>query len=342
MTKRAGMIDQMMSPVLYQTILEMCREHGANPDDHGFLRRIQKGFVAQSDRVPLSSIVVAIEELLDKTGMPELSLSAAHVVPISALGSLGFSFISSANLREALGRLERYHKLVSRDADLRVGIGKSDVQLVMRRDMIDGPVKRFATEAAFSLIVRLIRTLVGERFVLTSIRFEHHIASPSPYENHFGCVVTDSEPLDSKLTFPARCLAIPVRPADHQIELSDFLEAQLHRQLVAEPAQRNDRFVHELHDTVLDLMVSGDVTAERAARMMSTSRRSLYRALAARGLSFGRVVESLRHHLAHRYLEEGKPPKEVAFLLGYSEYSSFARAYKRWTGSSVSGRPRAD
>lgn len=335
------MIDQMMSPILYQTILEMCHEHGAYPDDNGFFRRIQKGFVGRSDRVPLSSIVVAIEELLEKTGKPELSLSAAQVVPISALGSLGFSFVSSANLREALGRLERYHKLVSQDATVGVSISDSEVQLVMRRDIIDGPVKRFATEAAFSLIVRLMRTLVGERLMLTTIRFEHHITSLSPYEGHFGCVVTDSEPLCSRLTFPARYLDIPVRPADHQLELLDFLEAQLQQRLIAERTRRNDGFVHELHDTILALMVSGEVTAERAARMMSTSRRSLYRALAARGLSFGRVVGSLRHRLAKRYLEEGKSPKEVAFLLGYSEYSSFARAFRRWTGYTVSGRSRA-
>lgn len=37
--------------------------------------------------------------------------------------------------------------------------------------------------------------------------------------------------------------------------------------------------------------------------------------------------------MAERYLEDASLSlTDIAFLLGYSEQSAFARAYKRWTG----------
>jgi AraC-like DNA-binding protein len=35
-------------------------------------------------------------------------------------------------------------------------------------------------------------------------------------------------------------------------------------------------------------------------------------------------------------LQEGRSVTEIAFLLGYSELSTFARAFKRWTGKAPS------
>jgi AraC-like DNA-binding protein len=54
-------------------------------------------------------------------------------------------------------------------------------------------------------------------------------------------------------------------------------------------------------------------------------------------VSFSGVLENLRHSLARRYLQEqGLKMAEVAWLLGYQEFSAFSHACKRWTGM----RPR--
>ena len=49
------------------------------------------------------------------------------------------------------------------------------------------------------------------------------------------------------------------------------------------------------------------------------------------------LVEAVRQELARRWVEENtRPLGEIAFLLGYSELSAFLRAFKRWTGATVS------
>jgi AraC-like DNA-binding protein len=63
------------------------------------------------------------------------------------------------------------------------------------------------------------------------------------------------------------------------------------------------------------------------------SRRTLARALSSEGAAFSGVLETLRQALSKRYLREQQLPiAEVAWLLGYSDISSFTHAFARWTG----------
>ena len=64
------------------------------------------------------------------------------------------------------------------------------------------------------------------------------------------------------------------------------------------------------------------------------SGRSLQRKLSAEGVTFNQVLSETRCDLARSYLSEAGGPSlvEVAFLLGFSDSSSFSRAFHRWTG----------
>jgi AraC-like DNA-binding protein len=65
--------------------------------------------------------------------------------------------------------------------------------------------------------------------------------------------------------------------------------------------------------------------------------RSLQRNLKKFGTTFGSVLDETRKDLAEHYVSDLKEDlTEVAFKLGYSEQSSFSRAFKRWTGISPS------
>ena len=76
---------------------------------------------------------------------------------------------------------------------------------------------------------------------------------------------------------------------------------------------------------------------EEVARMMGVSRATLFRKLKAEGINFEQLHDQLRQTLAIHYLQGGKVTvNETAYLLGYSEASSFSRAFKRWTGRAPS------
>jgi AraC-like DNA-binding protein len=76
-----------------------------------------------------------------------------------------------------------------------------------------------------------------------------------------------------------------------------------------------------------------DPTAARLPARLKMSVRTLNRLLAGEGTSFRELLDARRRDLATRYLAGNDVSiAEVAFLLGFSELSSFHRAFKRWTG----------
>ena len=67
------------------------------------------------------------------------------------------------------------------------------------------------------------------------------------------------------------------------------------------------------------------------------SKRTLVRKLSDEGFDFTEVLQQLRRDLAVRYLDDPKlHVSKIAWLLGFSEVSSFTHAFKRWTGKTPS------
>tara|TARA_R110002111_G_scaffold63279_2_gene104451 strand:- start:3508 stop:3930 length:423 start_codon:yes stop_codon:yes gene_type:complete len=85
---------------------------------------------------------------------------------------------------------------------------------------------------------------------------------------------------------------------------------------------------------ILPVLHTGDVTMDSVAARMGVSRQTLYRQLKAEGTSFDTLLDSLRHQMALHYLSGEKVSvNETAYLVGFSDPSSFSRAFHRWTGT---------
>lgn len=64
------------------------------------------------------------------------------------------------------------------------------------------------------------------------------------------------------------------------------------------------------------------------------SDRTLHRRLEEHGTTFKDLVDEVRFTAARLYLEDpAMGLSEVAFRLGYSDLRAFARAFKRWAGT---------
>jgi AraC-like DNA-binding protein len=81
--------------------------------------------------------------------------------------------------------------------------------------------------------------------------------------------------------------------------------------------------------------VKGAAPAIDAVAMeLAMSTRSIQRALQDEGTSYQVLLDDVRRELAIRHLMvPGTSATQVAFLTGFSEPSAFARAFRRWTGS---------
>jgi AraC-like DNA-binding protein len=82
-------------------------------------------------------------------------------------------------------------------------------------------------------------------------------------------------------------------------------------------------------------LADGQPHLELAAALLGTSTRSLQRRLAAEDLSYSALVEDVRMHTASQLLAEtDRSVLEISQLVGYSDPSNFARAFRRGAGVS--------
>jgi AraC-like DNA-binding protein len=75
----------------------------------------------------------------------------------------------------------------------------------------------------------------------------------------------------------------------------------------------------------------GDVTVDKVANAFAMSRKTLHRRLKEEGVTFLSIHDDLKHRMAIEYLTARKVSvNQVAYLVGFSEPSSFVRAFRRW------------
>ena len=153
-------------------------------------------------------------------------------------------------------------------------------------------------------------------------------ASLASHLDYFGCPVRFDAELDG-LLFSPETLARPNILGDEGISryLISHLDVELSR--IAEPAS----LVTRAKAAIAQSLSEGMPRMAEIARGLGLSARSFHRRLADHDMSFQSLTEDTRRELAEGLLhDERHSLAEIAFLTGFSEQSSFTRAFKRWTG----------
>jgi AraC-like DNA-binding protein len=267
-------------------------------------------------------------------GDPALSITLAHAESRGPLGLYGHLVWLSGTLRDAIGRGARFYSLVTRRATLSLETREGDpLARVARHARARGAGGKALAEFVFTSMMLRARAATEGRFVLRAMRFAHAGPDPAPYEAFFGAPVTFGESEVDEMVFDTSLLDLPLATAD-PITLA-ALEAQAARMNTS--AAGRSPLLDEVRRAAAEAP-EGRASLPAIARRVGVGERSLRRRLAAEeSVTVREVVDSVRRERARELLDAGRPVKEVAFLLGFSEPSAFSRAYKRWTGAAPKG-----
>ncbi|WP_229178668.1 AraC family transcriptional regulator [Bradyrhizobium ivorense] len=253
---------------------------------------------------------------------------------LGEIGLLYYVMASSEQLGDALHIGGRYCAINNEGVRLRTSLEHGfDIQFEYVN--IDRSSDRHHAEFWLIALVRICRALTGGRLAPTQIKLRHYRREiPLDVRSQLGCEIEFAADRDEVL-FPSQIGALPVVGAD--LHLNKML-LQYADQALGDRASRRTSVRSRVEDQIARLLPHGKASAVEIARRLGMSRRTLARALSSEGLSFSNVLEAFRIALARRYLKEAELPiSEIAWLLGYSEVSSFTHAFVRWTGDT----PRA-
>lgn len=270
-------------------------------------------------------------------GRETFALEVGLAVPYGAFGAIDYLAGTSDTVASAFESLASYLRAVAPGIRLEIDQGSSVVAVRLLNMPVQGvslPPDALFVSDVFTLGVFLTRFRVR-----TEGGFEAtlDVAGPPPRAPEAFCRVAATA-----IHFDQRTSALILPHAVWKRRLAGA-DPRLHETLRALSSSL------DLGDTTGELerairlrlrsaLAQGDVDATSMARALGLSERTLQRRLGAEGRTFQAIVDDFRHDEALALLRDPKLAlAEIAARLGFSEQSSFNRAFKRWTGKA----PRA-
>ncbi len=264
----------------------------------------------------------------DAVGDPALGLDVARQMQGTALHALGYSWLASATLGEAFQRLARYFRVLSERWSARIEESADGVRITyVFGETVPRP-RDWLHDWLVAGAVRLCRLTYGDAFAPLEVTLVRECpAEPAPFDEWFRSPIVWRAPQTSLLC-RSEDLARPLPTGNPEVALAT-------ERLALDYLARLDRtdMVAQVRRRIRESLPSGVPSQADVARALAVSPRTLARRLEEAGTSFTALRDETRRALAEQYLYRTDfSVAEVAYLLGFSEASSFNRAHRRWTG----------
>lgn len=264
----------------------------------------------------------------DQVANDEQIIAMSRIKDIQMFMPPFFAALSSKNGLAAIEHFAKYKKITG-PIVVNIEVFDDLVRVSYRYDYTGLDLPRFAVLNEQLLLLDLIRTATGKEIVPV------HVGTPYTYGEAsvgiFGCSVEKMD--ENELVFNKSDLEEPFLTANNV--MLEYLEPQLKERL--SEAITSESFTGVVQQKLYQAIPSGFFTIEDIAASLGISSRTLQRNLTAEGTKFNQELQNAQKILAFGYFKNPEMATEdVAYLLGYSEVSSFSRAFKKWTGQTIS------
>jgi AraC-like DNA-binding protein len=265
-----------------------------------------------------------------QSGNPLLGLDLGGQARAASFDIVAYVMMSCPNLQSGLERFIRYLRIISEATTIELQAVERGHQLTFTFHGGTREIPRQRIDFILLMFLTFCRWVTARELQLMQV--DYALPPPpdvKPYEKAFGC----------PLRFEAPVHSLYFSPQDMTYPLSSYNQtmADLHERFAGETLQRleNNKVGHKARDIIVRLLPDGEPMRADVARELCLSERTLQRRLEDEGTSFQKLVDSIRQELAERYLTHDRLTLgEAAYLVGFSEQSTFCRAFKRWTGMS--------
>lgn len=288
-------------------------------------------------RVAYSAIDRARANAAQDSRDPDFGLRAARAIHPGQIGALGYAVLASTSLYSSFQRMHRFIRIVNDESYFNICDGP-DVITVNLSVNSPSANEKVRDDGMIAYAVALARLNAGDGLNPVHVGFRH--ATPGnqdAYEALFRCPV--------KFGCEHNEIGFSREDAMQTLPSANPVLAQMNDRIVIRrlSALDRDNIPNRARSAIMEQLPSGHISDESVASALNMTSRTLNRKLKAEGLSFRTLLQTVREDLARQYIEDRSLTlTEITFLLGFSEMSSFSRAFKNWTGQSPSAARNAE
>ncbi len=257
-----------------------------------------------------------------------IGLTMGLQTEMADLGILGYVMMHSASIADALAAYQRYHIISCSGFNIDWKV-EDDMCSLRFFNTSSTRLTRHCMEDMVCSLYQLIVRMSNRSIPVHDVLFQH--ASPadmSPYVSVFGTVPQFSA-AHNILRIDSEVLHYPVLYADARLRRTFEPLAETIRGTLLQ----GKVFTDKVNQYLMDCLPTVFPSLQDTARFFGLSARSLQAKLKDEQTTYQELAAQVRKEMAVSYLRRQEHSiAEIAYLLHFSEPSSFSMAFKRWTG----------
>lgn len=261
------------------------------------------------------------------TGDPDIGLHLCPHLPRYRGEIIEYLVVSSHTFGDGLNRACKYMRLISDAISMELEVGGNCLR-IQASALGNAPQARHTEICVVYQMLRFAASVTERNGTVLRVCLHcPRIGPQAEYENLFGCPVEFGAD-EAAIHFDPTILAWRSPHWDPDLvkvheEVADKRIAGLERQDLV--SRIRTIFAQRLEYQRCEL--------EDVARQLDMAPRRLRFELSQAGTNFSQLLNDFRHALACRLLADtDERIEEIAYLTGFSEPSTFYRAFKRWAG----------
>lgn len=232
-------------------------------------------------------------------------------------------FLSGLTFSDGLAALVRLPYLISDAFSAGIGCDHKGAYLSYS---LDEKASRHFVEALMGFLCGFFRFVTNDEFKALAVGFQH--SSPcdiSKFQQVFHCDVAFSSD-ENRIYFDQSILQYRI--------LNSSVDMQFHYQGMVESQiafYEDSKLVQKVRSEIAGLLEQGDAIIHNVSNGLGMDVQILNRRLKSSGTTFNSILDAYRRARARRLLlRTNASVSEIAFLVGFSEPSTFHRAFRRW------------
>ncbi len=279
-----------------------------------------------------------VDDYLTLLGWSSSTLKETHIglkiatkISLSDFGLYGFLSQYSATVNDMFLVLERYQRIFMTGMlfsyDIHDGLIEVRYQILRPHN----ESVRQDVEFTIATVVVCLQSMLGENWQPTTVNFSHaKVGSMEEYKKVLGVPAQFSQ-VHNSVVFEESWLTAPIHHSNPQ--LLELLYQQADK-ILREVEDKQD-FVNQVRLLIATRLGDDSYSIEVLSQQLNITSRTLHRRLKKHDLTYQSLREEIVLGLAKDALTKTDANvTEIALQLGYSESSSFVRAFKRLSGMS--------
>jgi AraC-like DNA-binding protein len=266
--------------------------------------------------------------IADVSKNPSIGLTLGTETKMARFHPMGIAALSTESFGAAIKHMAHYKKL-SVPEEILHEHADGEWSIRFRWTLAVEAEPAVLVEHCFAWVLTIVRKGTGTKICPLRVELVQPRSHGKALERYFGCPVSCGAARNA-LVFRSSDAALPF--VTRNVELLDMLAPQFDLEL-QQRAGKEDSFVELVRGAIHQKLTGHRPAIDDIANDLRLSPRTLQRRLQALGSSYQRVLDEARHEMARYYLRNSVLElAEAAYLLGYEDASSFARAFRNWEG----------